>query len=110
MRASFETWETWIGRINGRIVASVRARLVDDVWDIGRLMVAVDVEGRGIGRALLAFIEGQAPASAEAYELFTGARSERNQRMYALAGYQILGPSEIPGAVRLRKVRPADSA
>lgn len=110
MRASFETWETWVARMDRRIVASVRARLVDGVWDIGRLMVAVDVEGRGIGRALLAFIERQAPPEAEAYELFTGARSERNQRMYALAGYQIVGPSEIPGAVRLRKDRPADSA
>lgn len=110
IRASFETWETWVGRIDGRIVASVRARLVEDVWNIGRLMVAVDVEGRGFGRGLLAFIESRAPATAQAFELFTGAHSERNQRMYALAGYQIIGPSEIPGAVRLRKARPADSA
>lgn len=109
MQASFDAWETWVGRLDGRIVASVRGRLVEGAWHIGRLMVAIDVEGRGIGRALLSFIEDRAPEAASAYELFTGAASERNQRMYALAGYALVGPSELPGAVRLRKAREANS-
>lgn len=110
MAASFDEWQTWVARNDGRIVASVRARLSGDVWEIGRLMVAVDMEGRGLGRRLLAFVESQAPTAATTFELFTGAASRRNQRLYAKAGYRTLGASLIPGTVQLRKQRPKDSA
>jgi tRNA (guanine37-N1)-methyltransferase len=110
MRDSFGTWETWVFREGGRIVASVRGRLIEDEWHIGRVMVAVGLEGRGIGQALLAFIESRAPEGAAAYELFTGARNKRNQRFYIKSGYRIVAGDKPPGTVRLRKVRQRDSA
>jgi tRNA (guanine37-N1)-methyltransferase len=88
----------------GRLVGAVRGSLRDDTWDIGRLMVAPDLTGRGLGRMLLGRMEAAAPASATSYELFTGAGSVRNQRMYKKAGYRLRGELE-PGVVRMTKRR-----
>lgn len=114
---TLEDLRQWIGtdtvlvvRSAGRLVGAVRARLHDrpggaTVWDIGRLMVAPDLQGRGLGRLLLEQIEALAPARATSYELFTGAGSTRNQRMYKRAGYSLRGPADAAGAVRLTKPR-----
>jgi tRNA (guanine37-N1)-methyltransferase len=91
-----------VARSAGRLVGAVRASLDDDTWEIGRLMVAPDLAGRGLGRALLERIEALAPAGATAYALFTGAGSARNQRMYKKAGYRLRGEIE-PGVVRMTK-------
>lgn len=103
-------WDTWVVRSGGRLVGAVRARLehqlAGDTWDIGRLMVAPDLQGRGLGSALLAIAERGAPAGATAYTLFTGAGSTGNIRRYRRAGYQVLPGHPEPGAVRLRKPRP----
>lgn len=97
-----------VARSAGRLVGAVRARLHEgqggDVWDIGRLMVAPDLQGRGLGRRLLERIERLAPATATAFELFTGAGSLRNQKMYRKAGYRLRGEVE-PGTVVLTKLR-----
>ena len=93
-----------VARSAGRLVGAVRARLRGDEWDIGRLMVAPDVSGRGLGRMLLATIEAAAPPEATTYGLFTGAGSVRNQRMYKKAGYRLRGEIE-PGVVRMTKKR-----
>jgi len=91
-----------VARSAGRLVGAVRASLDGDAWEVGRLMVAPDVAGRGLGRALLERIEGLAPEAAATYALFTGAGSLRNQRMYKKAGYRLRG--EIaPGVVRMTK-------
>ncbi len=99
----------WVARSGGRLVGAVRARLADSadgpVWDIGRLMVAPDRAGRGLGRHLLELAEAAAPAEATAYELFTGAGSKRNQRMYKKAGYRLAGTIDDGAAVRLVKRR-----
>jgi GNAT superfamily N-acetyltransferase len=79
--------QTWVVRDGPRLVGSVRAMLVGDAWEIGRLMVAPDLAGRGLGRFLLAWIEDHRPEAATRFELFTGARSERNLRLYHGAGY-----------------------
>lgn len=93
-----------VARSAGRLVGAVRASLDDETWEVGRLMVAPDVSGRGLGRSLLEQIEALAPASATTYSLFTGAGSLRNQRMYKRAGYRLRG--EIaPGVVRMTKPR-----
>lgn len=93
-----------VARSAGRLVGAVRASLDGDAWEVGRLMVAPDVSGRGLGRSLLEQIEALAPASATTYSLFTGAGSLRNQRMYKRAGYRLRG--EIaPGVVRMTKPR-----
>ncbi|HEX4189654.1 MAG TPA: tRNA (guanosine(37)-N1)-methyltransferase TrmD [Marmoricola sp.] len=93
-------------RSAGRLVGAVRARLATGengtTWDIGRLMVAPDLQGRGLGRELLERIEALAPPEATTLELFTGAGSVRNQRMYRKAGYRLHGEA-YPGVVRLSK-------
>ena len=91
-----------VARSAGRLVGAVRASLDGDAWDIGRLMVAPDLAGRGLGRTLLERIEALAPAPATTYALFTGAGSARNQRLYKKAGYRLRGEVE-PGVVRMTK-------
>ena len=91
-----------VARSAGRLVGAVRASLHGEEWDIGRLMVAPDLAGRGLGRTLLARIETLAPEVATTYALFTGAGSARNQRMYKKAGYRLRGEIE-PGVVRMTK-------
>ncbi|GAA4367391.1 tRNA (guanosine(37)-N1)-methyltransferase TrmD [Nocardioides caricicola] len=91
-----------VARSAGRLVGAVRASLDAESWEVGRLMVAPDLAGRGLGRALLERIEALAPTEASTYALFTGAGSARNQRMYKKAGYRLRG--EIaPGVVRMTK-------
>lgn len=94
-----------VARSAGRLVGAVRGRLGDEeVWDIGRLMVAPDLHGRGLGRELLRLAEEAAPEEATGFALFTGAGSVRNLKMYKRAGYRLRG--EIaPGVVRLTKRR-----
>jgi tRNA (guanine37-N1)-methyltransferase len=93
-----------VARAGGRLVGAVRGSLADDgtTWHVGRLMVAPDLGGRGLGRRLLAAVEAAAPAGVAAYELFTGAGSARNQRIYKKAGYRHAGELE-PGVVRMIK-------
>jgi tRNA (guanine37-N1)-methyltransferase len=103
-----EEWATFVALAGGRIVGSTRGRLVGDgtVWDVGRVMVAPDLQGRGLGRYLLRLIEDRAPAEAASYELWTGANSLDNIRMYKKAGYRLQGPAPgPPGAVVLTKPR-----
>jgi tRNA (guanine37-N1)-methyltransferase len=98
------TWTTFVVRADHRLVGGVRARLDGDVWTIGRLMVAPDLRGRGLGRWLLAHAEAAVPPGARRLSLLTGAGSAANHRMYKRAGYRLdrTGPDE-PGAVRLSK-------
>ncbi|MEO6413128.1 MAG: tRNA (guanosine(37)-N1)-methyltransferase TrmD [Pedococcus sp.] len=107
--AAVGEWQTWTWRSGGRLVASVRARVDPDeatTWQIGRLMVAPDLQGRGLGRALLTFAEAQAPSGTAAYWLNTGSGSERNLRIYRKAGYRVQpGEGAFPGTVNLVKPR-----
>ncbi|MGN6721905.1 MAG: GNAT family N-acetyltransferase [Marmoricola sp.] len=76
------------------MVGSVRGRVDGDVWHISRVMVAPDLTGRGIGRALLEFAEAQAPGDARSIVLDSSTANVRNQRFYKKAGYR---PAEQPG-------------
>jgi tRNA (guanine37-N1)-methyltransferase len=93
-----EEWTTYVAVAGGRIVGSARGKTIGDgtVWDVGRVMVAPDLQGRGLGRRLLRLAEELAPAEVTSYELWTGAHSTDNLRMYKKAGYQLRGPA--PGA------------
>ena len=95
-----------VARSHGRLVGAVRGVLRDGAWQVGRLMVAPDLQGGGLGRRLLAAVEADAPADATSYALFTGAGSKRNQRMYRKAGYRLSG-SPSPGVVSMTKPRMA---
>jgi GNAT superfamily N-acetyltransferase len=101
---------TWlVGRAGHRLVAGVRGQRVGDDWEIGRLMVAPDLAGQGLGRRLLTEIESRAPAGVRRFVLFTGAASERNIRIYRRAGYTPIPspPGSPDGVVHLaREVTP----
>ena len=87
--SSLEAWDVYVVRVAGRLVGSVRGRLDGAEWDIGRLMVAADLRGRGLGQALLDHIMAVAPAEATAYRLLTGKHSDANLRRYRRAGFSV---------------------
>ena len=93
-----------VARSRGRLVGAVRASLDAATWHVGRLMVAPDLQGSGLGRRLLAEIEALAPEQVTSYALFTGTGSRRNQRLYQRAGYRPAG-SPSPGVVSMVKPR-----
>lgn len=71
-----------------RIVGAVRARLDDGLLLVGRIAIAPDQQGSGLGTALLDAVEqrGREAGATEA-ELFTGSLSEANLRLYEREGY-----------------------
>jgi ribosomal protein S18 acetylase RimI-like enzyme len=72
----------------GRIVGAVRGVVADRTGHIGRLAVAPDVQGHGIGTRLVRAIESVLSDRVDRFELFTGPRSEANVRLYERLGYQ----------------------
>lgn len=95
--------QTWVVREGPRLVGSVRGKVSGDAWEVGRLMVAPDLAGRGLGRFLLTWIEEHAPSDVARFELFTGAKSTRNLRIYGNAGYVLDGSRD--GVAHLSKPR-----
>lgn len=130
VRQGLAQWSTWVVRDpSGRLVGAVRGRGTaapgsgdgsgdgGGAWEIGRLMVAPDLRGRGLGRHLLAHAETAAPAAARIAYLVTGAGSAANQRRYQRAGYRRARPGEtgaapIAGTVEFvkRLVRPGGTS
>jgi tRNA (guanine37-N1)-methyltransferase len=104
VRAWLGEWTTFVVHAGHRLVGAVRGRLRDETWDVGRLMVAPDLRGRGLGRWLLERVEDAAPPQATRLSLFTGAGSAANLRMYHRAGYRrdAVQPDD-PGVVSLGK-------
>ncbi len=103
LRGWLAEWSTWCVRADGRLVGAVRARREDSTWEIGRLMVAPDLGGRGLGRWLLRYAEDHAPPDVDTAALFTGARSVRNIAMYERAGYRagvVAAPDNAIGLVK----------
>ena len=89
------------------IVGSVRARRDGEVCRVGRLIVAPNLQGRGLGTQLMNAIEREFMQTRK-FELFTGSRSERNILLYERLGYrrsreEVLSPAVT--LVHLEKVR-----
>jgi ribosomal protein S18 acetylase RimI-like enzyme len=78
------TGNGWTLRHDHRLVGAVRTRTEGDVVHIGRLTVAPDLQGRGLGTRLLEVAERDAAAA----ELFTGHLSAGNLRLYRRRGYR----------------------
>lgn len=70
-----------------RIVGTGRVRADGPVLHIGRLAVAPDRQGTGVGSLLVTALERLAPAGTVRFALFTGAKSEANLRLYQRLGY-----------------------
>jgi ribosomal protein S18 acetylase RimI-like enzyme len=77
----------WTGT---RLAGTVRGRVTGDRMEIARFSVAPDLQGQGIGGALLAAVEEAAPAGIRVFWLITGAESEGNLRLYRKAGYEVV--------------------
>ena len=79
-----------------RMVGAVRARRDGDLLLIGRIAIAPDQQGRGIGTTLLDAVETRGrDAGATEAELFTGSLSEVNLRLYEREGYR--ETQRVPG-------------
>ena len=77
-----------VALVGARMVGAVRARLDGSLLLVGRLAIAPDRQGDGIGSRLLGAVEerGRRAGAGEA-ELFTGSLSEANLRLYEREGY-----------------------
>ncbi|WNM40358.1 GNAT family N-acetyltransferase [Micromonospora halotolerans] len=77
-------------RLGPRLVGSVRARVDGDTAHVGRLSVAPDQQGRGIGGRLLTAVEAACAGRVARFALFTGAESAENLGLYARRGYRVV--------------------
>lgn len=100
---------SWGLREAGRLVASVRLTVTGPVAVIGRLVVAPDRQGAGLGGGLLRFVESAAPAEVTLFRLFTGSKSAGPLHLYAKHGYRETHrtPENNHELVHLEKVRTA---
>ncbi|MFI9836986.1 GNAT family N-acetyltransferase [Nonomuraea sp. NPDC051941] len=71
----------------GRVIGAVRGQVSGTTCLVGRLVVAPDRQGRGIGTALLTALHEAVP-EAEAFDLFTGHLSGVNLKLYRRLGYR----------------------
>lgn len=93
-----------------RLVGAVRAYVDGTVLHIGRLVVAPDWQGRGVGSRLLAAIEEHRGDHVSTAALFTGHFSAANLVWYARRGYLERRREQLrPGVVlvHLTKALPA---
>jgi len=85
--AAFRVYVAEIDQPRPRIVGSVRAKPAGPITEVGRLATVPDLLGRGIGGSLLQHVHDQPAPTTEQFELYTGARSTGNHRLYAAHGY-----------------------
>ena len=88
LRAELSDAGGWVARVGTRLVGAIRTRETSDLLLIGRIAIAPDMQGEGIGRTLLEAAESA--SSAPEAELFTGSLSEANIRLYQDCGYRIV--------------------
>lgn len=86
-------------REHGRLIGAVRLRRRAEVIELGRLIVAPDRQGQGLGTRLLHHAEAVFPHARE-IRLFTGEHSAANIRLYKRLGYRENG-STLAGTYRL---------
>lgn len=78
----------WLG---ARLGGCVRGRVAGDRMEVARFAVAPDLQGHGIGTALLSAVEAAAPPDVRTLWLVTGAESQANLRLYRRTGYAVVG-------------------
>ena len=75
-------------RAGHRLVGSIRVVIEETKATLGRLAVAPDLQGKGIGTQLLLAILPHLPENIEEIWVFTGQDSVQNLAMYAKQGYE----------------------
>jgi len=77
-----------VALVGERLVGAVRAKVSAALLLVGRISIAPDLQGHGIGSAILEACEARGRAAGcTAAELFTGSLSEANLRLYERLGY-----------------------
>lgn len=107
VRAAIETAIVVVGRLGHRVVASGRVVVIDRVAHIGRLAVAPDLQGQGIGRALLEAVETACEGEVDAFVLFTGQQTLGNLHLYHSAGYVDTHTAHVRGELTFVHMRKA---
>jgi len=79
------TLGAWIGP---RLVGTIRVGIEGTKATIGRLAVAPDMQGRGIGVQLVFSVLGYLPEDTSEVWAFTGQNSKHNIALYNKAGYE----------------------
>ncbi|OCC09044.1 bifunctional NAD(P)H-dependent oxidoreductase/GNAT family N-acetyltransferase [Streptomyces sp. PTY087I2] len=102
IRAWLADWHTTGLWRDAHLLGMVRTRRTDTDLHVGRLAVAPDLRGQGVGRWLLHLAESAGEGCARIV-LSTGASSHRNIALYQRQGYALLPESEEAGAVDLVK-------
>jgi predicted N-acetyltransferase YhbS len=89
--------------LDQRVVGAARARVDGEgMLLIGRIAIAPDLQGEGLGSRLLAAVEERGRAAgARTAELFTGRLSEANIRLYEREGYR--ASEQVGDEIYLRK-------
>jgi ribosomal protein S18 acetylase RimI-like enzyme len=73
--------------LHHRIIGVVRGQFSDQTCLVGRLVVAPDQQGLGLGGALMRELEDEVAGRANSLVLFTGHQSTANLRLYRKLGY-----------------------
>lgn len=93
--------------VGRRVVGAVRAHQDGGTLHVGRLTVAPDQQGRGIGSDLLRHVEQTAPPEVLRFALFTGHLSLQNLRLYERHGYRETHREELhPGVTLVHLAKP----
>jgi histidine ammonia-lyase len=87
--------------LGARIVGTARARLEEGTLHIGRIAIAPDMQGRGIGTRLVRRLEQEHAAGAHTFALFTGDSNPANRRLYERLGYRETHTEQLDFGVRL---------
>ncbi|MEW9531423.1 GNAT family N-acetyltransferase [Microbispora sp. NPDC049125] len=87
VRAVIESGVVLKATDGSRVVGAVRGQMSGSTCLVGRLVVAPDRQGQGIGGLLLAALHEAVPDAA-VFDLFTGHLSTGNQRLYRRLGYR----------------------
>lgn len=86
IKSDFDNHTFYVAKVNGEIVGSVKLKVENNTGLIGRLIVTPSVQNQGVGSMLMGHVEAN-HSDLEAFELFTGYKSERNLSFYSKRGY-----------------------
>jgi ribosomal protein S18 acetylase RimI-like enzyme len=88
--------------VDGAVAGFIVLYLRGDHIHVENVAILPAVQGRGIGKALLAFAEGEAKRRGlAALELYTNAKMTENQTFYPRLGYTETGRHEEDGFARV---------
>lgn len=91
----------------GKICGSVRAHIDEaGLCQVGKLVVAPEMQKRGIGKRLLLEIEKYFPDT-EKFALFTGEITPHTRRLYEKLGYSVIDRKPCYGSTILLMEKPS---